>query len=99
MQQQLPLWFTSCSVMGEWQSEKATHKKIYIFTQKSELFGHHNKHDIWSKPNAAQHPKHTIHTSIMLWGCFSTACPEKLVKGGGEINAAKVGEILKENMM
>ena len=38
-------------------------------------------------------------SSIMLWGCFSSAGPGRLVKVEGKMNAAKSREILEDNLM
>ena len=37
--------------------------------------------------------------SIMLWGCFSAAGTERLVRIEGRMNAAKYREVLEENLL
>jgi hypothetical protein len=50
-----------------------------------ELFGSNSKHYVWCKLNTAHHPQNITPTvkhgggNIMLWGCFSSAGPGKLV--------------------
>ena len=57
------------------------------------------------KPNTSHHPENTIPTvkhgvgSIMLWGCFSLAGTEKLVRIEGMMgNSWKYREILEGNL-
>ena len=63
-----------------------------------ELFGLNSKH-IWRKPGTTHHLPKTIPTvnhgggSIMLWGCFSLAGTEGLVRVQGKLKATKYRDI------
>jgi hypothetical protein len=58
---------------------------------KIELFGLKSKSHVWRKPITAHHLANTILTvkhggvSIMLWGCFSAAENERLVRIEGKM--------------
>uniref|UniRef100_A0AAV2K153 Transposase n=1 Tax=Knipowitschia caucasica TaxID=637954 RepID=A0AAV2K153_KNICA len=60
---------------------------------------------VWRKPGTAHHQANTIPTvkhgggSIMLWGCFSAAGTERLVKIEGKMNAAMYRDIMDENLL
>ena len=82
---------------------------------KIDLFGLNAKHHVWRKPGTAHQLAHSIPTvkhgggsiptvkhgggSIMLWGCFSAAGTERLVRFEGKMNRAKVREILDQNLL
>lgn len=61
--------------------------------------------NVWQKTNTARQCEHTIHTvkhcvcSILLWGCFSSAGAEKMVRLNGKTVGAKYRAILKENLL
>jgi hypothetical protein len=71
---------------------------------KIELFGHHEKRYVWRKPITFHHPENNIpivkhcRGSIMLWGCFSTAGPGKLVRIEGIMDGTKYREVLEGNL-
>ena len=73
-------------------------KVLWSDETKIELFGHQGKRYVWRKPNTSHHPENTIPTkkhgggSIMLWGCFSSAGTEKLVRIEGMMDGAKYRE-------
>ncbi|KAK3535081.1 hypothetical protein QTP70_003026 [Hemibagrus guttatus] len=72
---------------------------------KLELFGLNGKCHVWRKPDTAHHLANIIPTvknggsSIMLWGCFSTAGTGRLVRMDGKMNAAMYRDILDENLL
>ena len=72
---------------------------------KTELFGLNAKRYIWQKPSTAPHPSNTIPTvkhgsgSNMLWGCFSVAGTERLLRIERTMNEAKYRQIFEENLL
>uniref|UniRef100_A0A669BVS3 Tc1-like transposase DDE domain-containing protein n=1 Tax=Oreochromis niloticus TaxID=8128 RepID=A0A669BVS3_ORENI len=80
-------------------------KVLWSDETKMELFGQNAKRYVWRKTNTAHHSEHTIPTvkygggSIMLWGCFSSAGPGKLVRVEGKMDGAKYRAILEENLL
>ena len=79
-------------------------KKV-LWSDETKIFGLNAKRYVWRKTNTAHHPEHTIPTvkyggsSIMLWGCFSSAGTGKMVKVDGKMDGAKYREILEENLL
>jgi hypothetical protein len=53
---------------------------------------------IWRKPGTIPTVKNSG-SSIMLWGCFSAAGTERLVRIEGKMNRARYREILDENLL
>ncbi len=59
-----------------------------------------SKHHVWRKPGTAHHMQSTIPnvkragSSLMLWGCFSAAGTEGLVRVEEKLNAPKYRESL-----
>jgi hypothetical protein len=64
------------------------------------LFGLNAKRYVWRIPGTAHHPSNTIPTmkhgsgSIILWGHFSAAGNERLVRKEGTMNGVKYRQIL-----
>ncbi len=61
-----------------------------------------SKHHVWRKPGTAHHlqtiPKvKCARSSLMLWGCFSAAGTEGLIKVEEKLNAPKYWDSLNEN--
>ncbi len=62
-----------------------------------------SKHHVWRKPGTAHHMQSTIPkvkcagSSLMLWGCFSAAGTEGLVRVEEKLNAPKYRDSLNEN--
>ncbi len=62
-----------------------------------------SKHHVWRKPGTAHHMQSTIPkvkcagSSLMLWGCFSAAGTEGLVRVEEKLNAPKYWDSLNEN--
>jgi len=73
-------------------------KILWSDETKIELFGLNAKHHVWRKPGTIPTVKHGG-GSIMLWGCFSAAGTERLVRFEGKMNGAKYREILDENLL
>jgi hypothetical protein len=57
-----------------------------------------SKCHIWRNPGTIKTVMHGG-GSIMLWGCFSAAGAERLVRIEGKMNGAKYREILDENLL
>ncbi len=61
-----------------------------------------SKHPVWRKPGTAHHMQSTIPkvkcagSSFMLWGCFSAAGTEGLIRVEEKLNAPKYWDSLKE---
>jgi hypothetical protein len=58
-------------------------KILWSNETKIELFGLYAKHHVWRKPGTIPRVKHGA-GSMMLWGCFSAAGTERLVRTEGE---------------
>ncbi len=62
-----------------------------------------SKHNVWRKPGTAHHLQSAIQkvkcagSSLMLWGCFSAAGTEGLVRVEEMLNAPKYWDRLNEN--
>ena len=65
------------------------------YSGKIELFGHQGKRYVWRKANTSHYPENT---SIMLWGCFSSAGTGKMVRMESMMDGAKYREILERNL-
>ena len=65
---------------------------------KFELFGLNAEYHVWRKPGTIPTVKHAG-GSIMLWGCFSEAGTERLVRIEAKMNGAKYRGILDENLL
>ena len=63
------------------------------------LFGLNAKCSVWTKPRTIHTVKHGDGGSIMLWGCFSAAGTEKLVRMEGKMNGGKYRKILDEILL
>ena len=84
-------------------SPKIRKKVLWSDETKIELFGHQGKRYVWRKPNTSHHPENIIPTvkhgsSIMLYGCFSSAGTMKLVRIEEMRDRAKYREILEGNL-
>jgi hypothetical protein len=79
-------------------SQTMRNKILWSDEIKIELFGLSAKHQVWRKPGTVPMVKH-ISGSIMLWGCFSAAGTERLVRIEGKMNGSKYREILDENLL
>ena len=79
-------------------------KELWSDETKMEVVGHQGKCYVWRKTNTSHHPENTIPTvknggsSIMLWGCFSSAGTGKLVRVEGMMDGEKYREILEGNL-
>ena len=73
-------------------------KILWSDETKIELFGRNANLHIWRKPGTIPMGKHGG-GSIMLWGCFSAAGTERLVRMEGKMNRAKYRDILDENLL
>ena len=72
--------------------------KILRFDETNiKLLGLNAKRHIWRKAGTIPTMKHG--GSIMLWGCFSAAGTERLVRIEGKKNRPKYREILDENRL
>ena len=60
-------------------------KILWSDETKIELFGLNAKRHVWMKPDTIPTVNHS-RGSIMLWGCFSAAGTERLVRIEGKIN-------------
>ncbi len=62
-----------------------------------------SKHHVWMKPSSAHHLQSTnpkvkcAGSSLMLWGCFSAAGTEGLIRVEEKLNAPKYWDNLNEN--
>ena len=72
-------------------------KILWSDVTKIELFGLNANSHIWRKPGTIPTGKHGG-GSILLWGCFSAAGTERLVRIEERMNGAKYREILDENL-
>jgi len=76
-------------------------KSLWSDETKIELFGLNTKCYVWKKPGIGHHLANTIPTvehgggSIMLWGCFSAAGTERLIRVEGKVNTAMYRDLLK----
>ena len=73
-------------------------KILWSDESKIELFGLNAKHLVWRKPGTIPTVKHGG-GGIILWGYFSAAGTEVLVRTEGKMNGAKYREILDENLL
>ena len=73
-------------------------KILWSDETKNELLCLNAKRHIWRKFGTILTVKHDG-DSIMLWGCFSEAGTERLVRIEGKMNGAKYREILDENLL
>jgi hypothetical protein len=73
-------------------------KTLWSDETKIGLFGLNAKRHVWKKPGTIPIVKHGG-GSIMLWGCFSVAGIERLVRIEGKMNGAKYRAILDENLL
>ncbi len=70
----------------------------------SDLMNLNSKHHVWRKPGSAHHLQSTIPkvkcacSSLMLWGCFSAAGTEGLIRVEEKLNAPKYWDSLNENL-
>ena len=62
-----------------------------------ELFGLNAKRHVWRNPGTIPTVKHGG-GSRMLWGCFSAAGTERLVRIEGKMNKAMYSKILHKNL-
>ncbi len=71
---------------------------------KMELFGHNDVKYVWRQDGEAFNPKNTVPTvkhgggNIMLWGCFSSSGPGKLVRIHGIMKKEDYCDILQQNL-
>ncbi|KAK3569684.1 hypothetical protein QTP86_002614 [Hemibagrus guttatus] len=78
---------------------------IWSDETKIELFGKNSTCRVWRRKNVELHPKNTIPTVkhgggiIMLWGCFSTKEPGRLIHVKERMNGAMYNEILSKNLL
>ncbi|MCJ8731803.1 hypothetical protein PDJAM_G00203690 [Pangasius djambal] len=78
---------------------------IWSDETKIELFGKNSTCRVWRRKNAELHPKNTTPTvkhgggNVMLWGCFSTKGPGRLIRVKERMNGAMYREILSENLL
>lgn len=85
-----PLWTNH--QLAKWKNN------ILSGETKKEFFGHKKRHFVWWTPDTAHRQKHVISTvkhgvgRIVLWGCFSTAAPARIVKEEAKMNAPKYRE-------
>ena len=79
-------------------SQTMRNKIIWSDETKIELFSLKAKCQVWKKPGTILLVKHGD-SRIMLWGCFSEAGTERLVRIEGKMNGAKYREILDENLL
>ncbi len=72
-------------------------------TRLSGLMNFNSKHHVWRKPGTANHLQNTIPkvkcagNSLILWGSFSAAGTEGLIRIDEKLNAPKYRDSLNEN--
>ena len=78
---------------------------LWTDESKIELFGHNYRNHVWRKDGEAYSPKNMVPTvkfgddSIMIWGCFSAKCVDKISVINSKMNAQKYKQILQINFM
>ena len=72
-------------------SQTIRNKILWFDETKIETFGLNAKHPVWRKPGTIPTMKHGG-CSIMLWGCFSAAGTEGLVRIEAKMNRAKYSD-------
>jgi hypothetical protein len=74
-------------------------KILWSDETKIELFDLNAKRHVWMKPGIIATVKNGGSGGGMLWGCFSAAGTERLIRIEGKMNVAKYREILDDNLL
>ena len=99
----VPLWRWENLPEGQpslqhYTNQAMRNKILWSYETKIELFDLNAKRHIWRKPGTIPTGKH-VGGSLRLWGGFSAAGTERLVRIEGKMNWAKYREIFDENLL